>query len=1112
MISIKNILTISKYEALVLWRNWFFRIVALAGVFFVTIFNIGVFSEADTPRWFTLSNSWIMPYASMMLISIPQVAAVIFLATGLIKKDKKMDTNEVFLVRPISNLDYVLGKALALFKLFFSLNALLLCISLIVNLTSPFTTFNPQAYIFYPLMSSLPSIVFTTGVAFLLVTLLKNQPISIVLLLGIAGVQLIYYFDKFSNILDFMSFRLSLLASEIAGFVDIEVAIWQRSFYLITGIAFLFLTAFFLDRLSSHKVVRITTGLIGVALLALSSYVMIQLWNMRQDPISLRQEMIVVNGKWANEPNVDILSNAIDFELVDETILGTSDLVVQNNSNETLSAIYFTLNPGLKVDEVQVNEQTVEIKRNLQIVSMDQDIQIDPGQVTNVRIIYHGSILESVAHLEVDKDRYESANDYFMFSLKKKYAFLQSDYVLLTKDVLWYPDTQIGYSREAPTKERFSFIDFQLDVKTAEGQIPISQGESVKNGNVYQFNPEYALPQISLVIGSYEKKEITVDSVTYAVYHYPKNDYFIQQLDELTDTLSYLITDIVNGYEDGQKISYPFKRLQFVETPVQFTAYNKIYDSHQAFLQPETVFWPEEGGDIRQFDFRRQLRDMSRQAREENQVLSDKQQQANVFNDLVKKVFTKQIGSRWFFDGRDEDDPDYSLFPNFYAYNSGIVSRDWALLNRSMATYLRNDRQAQTDFSRNMNGISFTEECNNLMRESSITKILTEGTEFNKIQKSVSLKGQYLFSYLGHVVGEGMFKTFLYNWVNTHQHQLSSYDEFKRAILVQFHLDIDPIIKQVYFDTSQPAFEILNIQKYEVLDGDRKRYQILVDVKNSGENDGVIEVKFNTGDNSDDNVFFGRRVNEEVQEEELGYLSVIKMGETKQIGFVLDDKPNEITINTIISRNIPSVINMSVGTFISREGGSLFEGERVIEEEVETKQYEFVVDNEDPGFTTYSPIEPTYLRAFLNSRNPSDKKYYGNWFRSYSKWLATTGSDFYGSVIRSAHFTRAGKGEKITTWTPELREEGFYDIYVYMRGKNQNQFQGGDGDSRTFNYHYIIDHGDGEDHIKYNISNAEPGWNFLGSYYFNQGGGSVALTDECELRTVYADAIKWVKQ
>jgi hypothetical protein len=81
-----------------------------------------------------------------------------------------------------------------------------------------------------------------------------------------------------------------------------------------------------------------------------------------------------------------------------------------------------------------------------------------------------------------------------------------------------------------------------------------------------------------------------------------------------------------------------------------------------------------------------------------------------------------------------------------------------------------------------------------------------------------------------------------------------------------------------------------------------------------------------------------------------------------------------------------------------------------------------------------------------------------------------------------------------------------------MKGKNQNEFRRNDGDNKQFFYHYIINHADGADNITYNISNAEPGWNFLGSYYFNQNGGSVSLTDECDLRTVYADAIKWVKQ
>ena len=1110
MISVKNILTISSFEAKVLWRNWFFRIVALLGIGFITIFNLAIFSELDTAAWRVLSNGWMLPYSTLIMISIPQVAAVIFLATGLIKKDKKLDTNEVFFVRPITNLDYVFGKALALIGLFFLLNLVLLCIPLIVGVTSPFATLNAMAFLIYPLLTSIPSIVFTTGIAFLLVTLIRNQPISIVLLIGTAGVQLIYYFDHFSNILDFMSFRVSMLASEITGFVDVELALWQRTFYLLTGIAFLFITAFALDRLPSHRLTHNAIGFIGIALLVLSSFVMVKLWDMRQEPVLLRQQMITVNGKWANVPNIDVISHAIDVEWIDDEIVSTSDMVVKNQSNTPLDTIYFTLNPGLTVDDVSINNHPRPINRDLQIVFIDHGISIAPGQELKLRIKYHGSITESAAHLEVDQKRYESTNEYLMFSLQKKYAFLEDDYVLLTKDVLWYPDTQVGFNRKSTSGKRLSFIDFRLNVKVPPGKTPISQGEVVVRDDSYQFKPEYPLPQISLVIGDYEKKEIAIGGVDYAVFHNPKNDFFVRHLDQLADTLSHLITDVVHEYEDAQKLSYPFKRLQFVEVPVHFTAYDKIYESHQAFLQPETVFWPEEGGDIRQFDFRRQLRDMDHQATRANQVLSHKQKQANVFNDLIRKVFTKQIGSSWVYEGRDFDNPDYSLFPNYYDFNSGIVMEDWALLNRSIATYLRNDKQTQNDYSRNINGISFTEECNNLMRTSSMNQILTEA-EFSKISKSVSLKSQYLFSYLGHILGESNLKSFLYEWVNTHQHQLNSYESLRKAMISRFSVDIDPIIRKVYSETSQPAFEILDLQKYEVMDGDKKRYQVLVKVRNSGDSDGVIEVKFNAQQNVDDD-YYAMKVNEEVAEEAPGKLSVIKRKETRLLGFVLDEKPNDLSINTLISKNIPSVISMSIGALAKHEGGLLFDGERVIGTEKESDQYQVIIDNEDPGFTSFSPIKPTILKAYLDSRNAADQKYYGSWSSSYSRWLATTGSEFYGSIIRSAHFTRSGNGEKIATWTPEFKEDGFYDIYVHMRGKNQNEFQGRDGDNRQFTYHYVINNADGTDNIEYNITNAEPGWNYLGSYYFTKTGGSVSLTDECELRTVYADAVKWVKQ
>lgn len=1108
MISLKNIWTISQYEGKVLWRNWFFRILAIAGIFFETFFNVAVFTEADNPRWYALSNNSVMPYACMLLISIPQAAAVIFLATGLVKKDKKLDTNEVFFVRAMSNLDYVLGKALALFKLFFLLDLVFLVISMIFNLTGTYTTFNPAPYVLYPLVTSMPTIIFTTGISFLLVTLIKNQPVTIILLLGIAGVELIYYFDQFSNILDFSAFRLPMLTSEISGFADFEFAILQRSFYIITGMACLLLTAFFLDRLSGQRVAHVATLCLGILLLVLSSVVMLRLWDRRQDPMDLRKAMITVNDQWADAPNITILKNSIELEFLNTEMRATSQMLVKNNTASPLHTIYFTLNPSLTVEEVLSQNKPLEPVRNLHLISIDLGTNLSPGEEMPISIRYRGSIDESVAYLEVDRERYEAANDYFMFSLQKKYAFFQPNYVLLTKDVLWYPESRVGYSRAHTTHVQPSFIYFDLKVTIPDGLVAISQGDLVVEDNTYHFTPAYDLPQLSLTIGNYVKKELRVDEVTYSVYHYPDHDFFAKHLNQLSDTLGFLITDLVNEYQDAQKIRYPFRKMQFVEVPIQFAAYAKIYESHQAFVQPETVYYPEQGGSIEQFDFRRQMEDMNRQSADRNQSLSDKQKQANLFNDLIKRVFTHQISDAYVFDGYNVDKPDYSIFPNYYTYNSGIVSQEWALLNRSIATYLQNDKPAQIDYSRNRDGVSFTEACNELMRNASFTEILTE-EDFNKIQKSVSLKGEYLFSYLSQLTGEENFKTFLYDWVNTHRHQRTSYEQFRKAMNARFRLDIDPIIKKVYSDKSQPAFEILEVQKYEVLDGDRKRYQILVDLKNSGENDGVLEVKFNAKDESEGD-YYNQRINEESADELAGRLTVLKKGERKLLGFILDEKPDNITFNTFISRNIPSVITVPVGPVTQRKGTNLFEGERILSDEKDANPYERIVDNEDAGFTSFSPIKPTYLKAFLDNRKKSEQRYYGSWDRSYSKWLATTGSDFYGRVIRSAHFTRSGSGEKEVTWKSDL-QEGYYDIYVYMMGKNQNEYIG-DGDNRQFYYHYIVEHADGADEIDFNISTAEPGWNFLGSYFFDKNGGKVRLTDECELRTVYADAVKWVKQ
>jgi hypothetical protein len=61
-------------------------------------------------------------------------------------------------------------------------------------------------------------------------------------------------------------------------------------------------------------------------------------------------------------------------------------------------------------------------------------------------------------------------------------------------------------------------------------------------------------------------------------------------------------------------------------------------------------------------------------------------------------------------------------------------------------------------------------------------------------------------------------------------------------------------------------------------------------------------------------------------------------------------------------------------------------------------------------------------------------------------------------------------------------------------------------------YHFTVDHDEGQDEVVVALKSAETGWNSLGSFYFSADTSRVELNNKNSGRTVVADAVKWVKQ
>jgi ABC-type transport system involved in multi-copper enzyme maturation permease subunit len=154
---------------------------------------------------------------------------VIFLAADFLKRDKKVDTNEVLYTRSMSNFEYIAGKTWGILRLFLSLDLLILGIGLLINIISKSMSVNLLSYLQFLLIIPIPTIIFSLGLAFVLMSLIRNQAVTFLVLLGIAASNMFWGWFRFGYIFDYMSFGLPVFRSDILGFVNPEICFSKDS-------------------------------------------------------------------------------------------------------------------------------------------------------------------------------------------------------------------------------------------------------------------------------------------------------------------------------------------------------------------------------------------------------------------------------------------------------------------------------------------------------------------------------------------------------------------------------------------------------------------------------------------------------------------------------------------------------------------------------------------------------------------------------------------------------------------------------------------------------------------------------------------------------------------
>jgi hypothetical protein len=242
-----------------------------------------------------------------------------------------------------------------------------------------------------------------------------------------------------------------------------------------------------------------------------------------------------------------------------------------------------------------------------------------------------------------------------------------------------------------------------------------------------------------------------------------------------------------------------------------------------------------------------------------------------------------------------------------------------------------------------------------------------------------------------------------------------------------------------------------------------------------------------------------------------------------------------MTVNTLISGNIPSIFSTFLRSAREVSTSDIEEYDRISEQILTLQQPgEFIVDNEDQGFSFVTVSYESKLKRYIDARKKQNNDVFYEAIDPYwmpRKWTPLSHSGFYGEAIRSAMGSREGDGNNVASWSAVLPAAGFYDVYVYIpmsamfgrpegRRREMGSGSGGPGgqgrgprfaDDGTI-YNYVISSNEGKDEVAFLLENIEDGWNKIGAFHFPADTAKIELSNSTNGSRVFADAVKWVRR
>lgn len=1089
--ALDKIRLIASYERKIIRRHLSFWIFLICIVFGIA--GVQWYLQVDSPVWAESALSATVPYMNAWFFNLLQSLLVIFVGVEFVWRDRRLGTNETFLSRSETNVEYMFGKIWGVMKLCLLLNLVSIGIAIMIHLLFMETVaFKPLLYLFYLFTLTFPALVFVFGISLFAAMLIRNYYLALLLLMiGFIGSYFATPWVLYGTF-DPWARSLPLLFSDAIGFANIGILLLHRLAYFFCGIGLIFLSVLLVKRMDDRRsAFRKVLGILASGFILLGIFAGALYLNTYLDINQRRVRFRIAQEKYMKSDRVQVVSNRMVYKQSGDRLHVESFLLLVNKSKQSIDTPILYLNPGLSIVSLTSEEQELFYNREGHVVVIKR--RMECGEELPLRVEYEGIIDEAICYLELPDEEYHDTRmgilplsadplgnmpktRHELYSNGGRFAHVGNKYTILLPECLWYLSAVPPVNLQIPSMKDFDFTDYRLEVEGQESKTVISQGSMKKNEKGISYSNDHPLPRLSLCIGDYEQKTITVDSLSFGVYYFPGHDFWTEGYNLSPDSSRLLMSYHLGVLERQTGNSLPVNRLSIVEMPLNFRPYLRQGQLGSNFVQPELVFFPE-----------KLFTESYRSIKDILKLLKTKR---SLDSEVEGVALRSNVLNRFF-------EPIYNIMPMYQEFRTTIYSDKFPCIG-DLIYEIRFSGQSKDHLSLNEKVKTIQYWDGRSLRGALMDR--DNPVEYIMLKK----KREHINSLIATRVEMMYMWDFIEDFVKCHPFQRVDFDVFAREFEDQFNVNIDSLLERYYADDRLPTLFVqdLKMESYNGIPlGSCKVY-------NPSNIDGVLRV-----DGYD----------QKLRRQRPNYF-LIPAKSCKEIRVRNYTIPN-FAVELGLCCNLPDKISI---IFNDREETEKdWEGIRDVDSSTfRLPLNEIIVDNEDVGFRLVKKDKrKKWGERFLKEQEYQGMENVGD------EWILSISSSSYGYKIKSAYCKKAGMGEEYAEWMVKIKEPGKYRVAVHVPEYLYAIYLG--SFLKNARLYYQVFSEEGDTYVELDLNEEAPGWIELGTYEFSEGNYFVRLSDKggtdlqpviktgmlkvkgnsnitCS-QMIIADAVKWVK-